>query len=155
MVKTHWLRHTKIYRSWDSMKQRCTNESCNQYYNYWGRGISMCESWKNSFDNFYKDMWNTYMPWLTIDRIDNNKWYYKENCRWVTKAEQARNRRFNIYYEENWERKTIAEWCTLKWIEAKTVYNRIHLWYSVKDAIYKKKSDKRHSKYNPIHNKLQ
>lgn len=96
-------------------------------------------------------MWDTYALWLTIDRIDNEKWYYKENCRWITKGEQTRNRRYNIYYEENWERKTISEWCAIKWINPKTVYSRIDLWYSVKDAIYKKKTDKRNSKHNRIH----
>lgn len=91
---THRLSRTRIYRTWANMKQRCNNEHNSIYAYYGGRGIKVCKEWENNFLAFYD--WaikNGYDDTLTIDRIDNDKGYCPENCRWVTMATQSRNKR--------------------------------------------------------------
>ena len=81
-----------IYRSWYAMKTRCGNPNQKDWNNYGGRGITVCERWQK-FENFLQDMGPTWKPGLSIDRIDPNGNYCKQNCRWATKVEQGRNQR--------------------------------------------------------------
>lgn len=80
------------YITWAAMIQRCTNESSPGFKNYGGRGITVCERWRNRFSAFLADMGER-PPGLTIDRIDNERGYEPSNCRWATKTQQSRNRR--------------------------------------------------------------
>lgn len=90
----HGLRKHKLYGVWRSMKERCTLKTHAVYKDYGGRGIGICEEWKNDFKKFYDwAIQNGYNEGLTIDRIDNNKGYYPENCRWVTMKIQNTNKR--------------------------------------------------------------
>ena len=90
----HGLGDTKLYKIWGSIKDRTLNPKHKQYNYYGGRGITICEEWKNDFMTFYNwAMENGYSDELSIDRIDNDGNYCPENCRWTTKTIQSRNQR--------------------------------------------------------------
>lgn len=92
-VESHGMYRTTTYKTWRSMKERVLNPLNSNFKNYGGRGITICDEWKNSFLAFYRDMGPRPSKNHSIDRIDNEKGYSKENCRWATKTEQSRNQR--------------------------------------------------------------
>ena len=89
----HGYNNTRPYEIWENMKQRCYNTKCPMYNYYGGRGITICEEWKNHPEAFVNwALQNDYAENLTVDRIDNSKGYSPDNCRWVDRKTQALNR---------------------------------------------------------------
>lgn len=90
---SHGLSQTRTYEAWKHMIQRCTNPHAKHFSYYGGRGITVCERWLSSFENFLADMGER-PPGLTLDRYpDNDGNYEPDNCRWATWTQQAANRR--------------------------------------------------------------
>lgn len=98
-MKKHGMYKSRIYNIWENMIARCSNINCKAYRHYGGRGITVCEYWKDEhgFENFYKwALEHGYSDKLTIDRINVNGNYEPSNCRWITQQEQVNNRRNSI-----------------------------------------------------------
>jgi hypothetical protein len=109
MAYRHGGRHTRMYAIWSHMKDRCLNPRNRTFKRYGGRGITICQSWKDSFMAFQDDM-GPCPPRHTLDRIDNNGPYAPDNCRWANYTAQATNRRTNVWIEWNGERLTQDQW---------------------------------------------
>ena len=112
------------YKSWWSMVARCTNTNHKSYPNYGGRGVTVCERWLNSFPAFVDDMGKR-PKGKTLDRINSDKGYCPENCRWSTMTEQGNNRRNNRLLEYNGATHTAMEWVRLLNLKSATVYDRL------------------------------
>ena len=126
---THGLTKTTEYRIWRGIVQRCHNENHDHYTDYGGRGITMCEEWRNDFMVFLRDMGPRPSAKHTLDRKENNKGYCKDNCRWATMLEQQNNKRTNLYFEFDGEIRTLAEWCR----EFDVDYERMRYYLSKKE----------------------
>jgi len=130
---THKMSKTRIYKIWASIKRRCDK----WLKHYGSRWITYCDSWK-SFENFYSDMKEWYDDSLSIDRIDVNWNYCKENCRWATPKQQANNKTTNRFITIEWDTKTVSQWLDFYKISKNTFYSRItEQWMNEKDALLK------------------
>ena len=127
MADRHGMSKTKIYRSWQHMKERCMSKNSLDYHRYGERGICVCKEWM-SFINFYKDMGNSYKKGLTLERIDNNGNYCKKNCKWATREEQANNKRSNRIINYKNKRKTLEEWIKFFGLKSSTVRQRYYVY---------------------------
>lgn len=125
-----WYRMRNI---WYNMIHR-TKRDDNSWYG--SRGITVCEKWLCSFDAFYEDMKIGYASDLSIDRIDNNKGYYPENCRWATPTDQANNRRTNRFFTIDGVTKTLAQWCKTSEFKPSTIRQRVYVYgWSIEEAL--------------------
>lgn len=124
---------TSTYQTWLHMRQRCLNPCNDSYHNYGGRGISICSEWE-SFEQFLKDMGER-PHGLTIDRIDNSKGYFKENCRWTDKKTQLRNKRNNRLVMWEGREVVLSELCERYAIGHQVVTSRLRLGWSIENAL--------------------
>ncbi len=131
----HPMRDTGTWHSWASMRKRCYNENSNRYRIYGGAGITVCPEW-SSFDRFFKDM-GVKPGGLTIERIDNTKGYYKENCKWATYKEQANNRSNNHVIEHSGVNLNLTEWAYIAKIPQGTLRKRLKMGWDIETALNK------------------
>ena len=111
-VTTHGFSSTPTYHVWEHMIQRCTNPKDKRFKAYGGRGITVCKRW-HTFINFLEDMGEK-PEHLSIERVNNNKGYSPDNCKWATRKEQNSNTRRNRLITHNKETHTLSEWAAIK-----------------------------------------
>ena len=128
--------YTRVYRIYAKILRRCfsSDEPC--FNNYGGRGITMCDEWKNSFTSFSEWAYSHgYKEGLSIDRIDNNGNYCPENCRWVDPCVQSNNRRINRVFTIGGKTQTLSQWCHDYDIPYSRVHARLHSGWEVEEAL--------------------
>lgn len=135
-VEKHGFTDTPLYYVWCSIRQRCYNPKNPKYDIYGGKGVKMCESWKENFLEFLN--WainNGYEKGLSIDRIDGNGNYCPENCRWATSKEQNRNLAKNINITFGGKTMCLSAWAELLNINRHTLDQRLKKGWSVERAL--------------------
>jgi hypothetical protein len=126
-LKTHGRSKTAEHQIWSQMKARCLNQRSANWPSYGGRGITICDEWRNSFEQFMSDMGPRPSKRHSVDRIDNGRGYSPDNCRWATLTQQARNTRSNRMIEYGGCSRPLAEWAELLpiCIEASALSHRL------------------------------
>ena len=132
---THGMTKTPEFRAWAHMKHRCFNPNHPRYLDWGGRGIMVCDRWKNSFENFLADMGTKPSPKHSIDRIDNDGDYCPDNCRWATKTDQSNNKRNNRLITIRNKTYTIAQWTKEMGYGRDVIWNRLKDGWSDYDAV--------------------
>ena len=126
--KTQGKTGTLIYKEWSEMKRRCYNTQDNSYQSYGGRGIEVCDRWKNSFEAFYEDVSklpNFQKAGYTLNRIDNDGNYEPDNVEWADSSTQANNRRTTLLYEYNNQKYPLAILAKMYNVPYKKLYKRL------------------------------
>lgn len=136
-VTKHGAWNHPLFNVWRGMMQRCHNKNDKRYSRYGGRGITVCDRW-HDVNAFIRDMEPTFKTGLQIDRIDNDKGYSPENCKWSTTREQTRNYSRNVVIEHTGKRLCVADWSEITGIPSKVIYGRISAGWNHVDAITKK-----------------
>lgn len=121
--RTHDKSTTPTYHIWGAMVQRCMNKNAVGFHRYGGRGITVCDRWL-LFDNFLADMGEQPKN-LSLDRVDNQKGYSPDNCKWATRKEQARNTRRNRMLTHNGKTQSLAAWAEETGIPPKVLADRV------------------------------
>jgi hypothetical protein len=135
-MTVHGGHGTRLYRIWTGMKRRCYNRNDKDFTSYGGRGIKVCPEWRGNFAAFRE--WATshgYADNLSIDRIDNDRGYSPDNCRWVDTGAQQNNRRICHHVTAAGRTHTIAEWSRLTGIDANTIGGRLRRGWSAERAL--------------------
>jgi hypothetical protein len=122
---THGMYRSKTYYAWQGAKDRCFNPNNTGFINYGGRGITMCDEWRDSFEAFYRDM-GPVPTGLSLDRIDVNGPYSKENCRWTDRGSQNRNTRRTILITHNGETLCLKDWADKSGVSYRILLYRYH-----------------------------
>lgn len=133
MNKTHGRTKTKEYFAWYNMRTRCTNPSSNAYARYGAIGITVCDRWMHSFENFFSDL-GLCPEGHTLDRIDPSKGYEPSNCRWADSDTQQNNKRRVKFITYRGKTQSVAQWCRDLGLNHKTIRTRIYTykWNPVK-----------------------
>lgn len=139
---SHRLSHTHIYRCWASMIARCYQKSHDAYKWYGKKGIRVCEKWRK-FSGFLEDMGMPPSGEHTIDRLDNSKNYELNNCRWLHRSLQSRNRTGVKFLTHDGFTGTVLDWVKRTGIPRMTIYNRINAGWSVEKILTTGNREKR------------
>lgn len=126
---------TTEYRAWCKMKERCYNQRNNQYPNYGGRGIRVCDRWRDSFAAFLEDMGRKPSKSHSMDRIDSDGDYGPDNCRWADHITQQNNRRNNRLFEIDGRTQSLTVWCREYGVPFGRVRSRLTYGWSIKPAL--------------------
>lgn len=140
-VTTHGQTKARLHTIWSSMKRRCNNANCKEYRWYGGKGIKVCQEWKDSYEAF-RDWANThgYADNLTIDRIDGNRDYEPNNCRWITLSEQQRNKETTHLLTYKGVTKPLITWAEELGLNKYTVRGRVEYgWTNPEEILFGKK----------------
>lgn len=136
-TKTHGLAGHPLYDIWIGMGRRCEDPAIHNYHNYGGRGINVCDEWKNDFKSFYD--WcirNGWRKGLQVDRYPNNNGNYSPtNCRIATQTENANNTRANVVYEVNGQKNTLSQLSDLYKINYESLRSRLRRGEFIEDAL--------------------
>ena len=150
------IKQQRLNLVYHSMLARCYNPNAKSYKHYGERGITVCEEWLNTEKGYthygiYSKGWRTFEKWaldngykegLTIDRIDNDKGYSPENCRWVDRKVQANNRNFCRYITYKGKTQNLKQWCCELGLNYKTIHRRIKsLHWTIEKAFTTRKGD--------------
>lgn len=136
-TKCHPYSRRSMYRerkSWENMLARCYSKSCKSFPAYGGKGITVCDTWKNSFKSFADDM-GARPDGMTLDRIDNSLGYSKDNCRWSTYKEQANNTQTNRVITVAGKSMSVAQWADVKGISPCIIYTRLYNGWTDHDSV--------------------
>lgn len=154
-LRSHGLSYSPEYRAWQTMRLRCSNPKNAAWPNYGGRGITVCEAWLDDPTRFYRDMGPKPSPKHELDRIDNDGPYSPENCRWVLRKVNDRNRRSNRRLTHDGQTRTLAEWSECTGIATSVISHRLRAGWSISLALTtpprakatkgKGKADQRHA----------
>ena len=131
---THGMSKTALFKRWEGMIARCTNPRAVAYAYYGGRGITVCDRWLTSFQNFYQDMGHP-SAGLSLERKDNHASYSPENCYWATRQQQMNNTRRNHFITYNDITKTSAEWARTLGMEYGTFIRRVRNGWTMEDIL--------------------
>ncbi len=140
---THGRTNSSEYAIWRGIKRRCYNPKNEAFSDYGGRGITMCERWLTSFENFFEDMGER-PHGLSINRKNNDGNYEPENCEWATTKEQQNNRRSNRLIEFNGRTQTMSEWATEIGLKHCTLWRRFHNGWSIEKCLTEKLNKRKH-----------
>lgn len=135
--KKHGMTDSAEHRIWRGILTRCYNKNHHSYQDYGGRGITVCQRWRDSFQAFYDDMGPRPSPKHSINRINNNAGYEPDNCEWITNKEQSNNRRSNVLITLDGITLNINQWADRLRIRPSTLYSRVRLGWSEKDILTK------------------
>ena len=146
---THKMTGSRLYKVWHAMKSRCYYEKSEMFKHYGGRGITVCDEWKNSFISFYD--WsikngydeNAERGQCTIDRIDVNGNYEPNNCGWATIKQQANNTRRNHLIKYNGKTQTVSQWANELGVEPDSIFNRLQKGFTEEEALTLKFNERR------------
>lgn len=133
--RTHGkTRKCRAYGIWKAIKQRCLYKRHVSRKSYSARGITICDEWKDNFEQFLLDMGEC-PPGMTIERIDNDRGYEPENCRWATMSDQCNNKRSNRTLEHNGVKLSMARWARLFGLNYSLLRSRLNLGWDIGRAL--------------------
>jgi len=132
---THGLSKTRVYGIWERMLSRCSNSEDKNYCNYGARGIKVCDEWKDVTIFYDWAISNGHQKGLTIERIDNDGNYEPNNCKWIPRKDQNKNRRMNRQITYKGETKNLTEWSKVTGINRKTLETRLKNGWVVERAL--------------------